>query len=115
MLFRALRMMRRLGVGDWERLSCVRLSLCYGYIELGRADRARRHGLAALATAEEAGDAERMKKALYLVGETEKRAGMPLDAYSRFCRLQAEHYPDNPGLADMLMYADTHRLVNLLA
>ncbi len=115
MLFGALRMLRKLGASDWERLSCVRLSLCYGYIELGRVDRARRHGLAALRAAEAVGDTKQLQKALYLVGEAEKRAGLPLDAYSRFCRLQNEHYPDNQGLADMLMYADTHRLVNLLA
>lgn len=114
-LFTALRMIRHLGVETFERISRVRLSLCYGYIELGRFAHARRHGLAALRCGEQAADPELCGYALYLLGETEKQAGNAGRAVRYFERLQRERYPENPALPDLLMAAETHKLVNLMA
>jgi len=114
-LFAALRMLRRLRAGIWERRSSVRLALCYGYIEIGRFERARRHGLIALRAAESAADDDFVKKALYLLGEVEKQAGNHRRAYRYFERLRARCFPDDEALTDLLMAADTHKLVNLMA
>lgn len=115
LLFAGLRMMRRLGSGIWEVRSRARLSLCLAYLEIERYDRARVHGERGLAAAEELGDTEAVKKALYLLGELEKLDGRRLVAYSHFARLRDEFFPTAAGLADMLMATDTHKLINLMA
>ncbi len=112
-LFRSLRSLRTLDHREWE--SVVRLDLCYAYLEIGRLDPARRHGLAALRCAERTEDYEQVKNSLYLLGEVAKLAGESLSAYSFFSRLRDEFYPEKQFIADMLMTVDTRQLVNLRA
>lgn len=114
-LHRSLRTFRRLRNKSWERLSDVRIALCYAYIEAGRLDHAARHGNVALDAARDAEDSDRLKKALYLLGEVEKQRGDTRGAFQLFSRLQHVFFPDHPQLVDLLMQAQTHRLVNLLA
>jgi len=112
-LFGSLRLLRKLKLFEWE--SHIRNDLCYAYLEIGRIEHARRHGLAALADAEKRGKWEQVKNSLYLLGEVAKEAGESLDAYSYFSRLRDEFYPEKQFIADMLMTVDTRQLVNLRA
>lgn len=93
----------------------LRLSFCFAYLEVERPHHARLHGLAGLKMAEECGNPDLVKKALYLLGEVEKLAGDDLTAFSHYARLQEEYYPDNPFLPDLLLENDTNKLVNLWA
>ncbi len=114
-LFQARRNYRRLDVGEGHGLVMVRLALSFGYLEIGRSRRARLHGAVSLQLAERCGDRDLIKKALYMLGETEKLCGDELAAYTYFCRLQEEFYPENPYLPDLLLDNDTNKLVNLWA
>ena len=111
--FRALRWLRYLGARVYE--VWPHLDLCYAYIELGRYDRAREHGLRALELAEETGEAARLKNALYLLGETERAAANPERAYEYFSRLQREFFPESPQLAELMVFVDARQIVNLRA
>lgn len=112
-LFASLRLLRRLGAGQWE--SFVHLDLCYAYLDLERFDHARRHGLAALRLAEARGQDAQVKNSLYLLGEIAKHDGDRYSAYDYFTRLQDEFYPDNGSIVGMLMAIDARRLINLKA
>jgi len=118
-LFKAIRTLRRLvSAGHLacnSMLARAHLGLSYGYLEIDRLVPARKHGNAALASAEQAGDPEVRKKSLYLVGEIAKAAGDSFTAYDFFSRLQREFHTDNPALADLLMATDTRQLINLMA
>ncbi len=111
--FRALRWFRYLGARVYEVVPS--LDLCYAYIELGRYDRAREHGLRGLALAEESGESERVKIALYLLGDVEKAAGHYEDAYDYFWRLQQEFYPESPQLPELMLVLEMRQIVNLRA
>ena len=111
--FQALRWLRYLGARVYE--VWPQLDLCYAYIELGRLDRARDHGLRALALAEENGDAVIIKNALYLLGETERADGHLDCAYQYFCQLQKQFYPESPQLADLMVVVEARQMVNLRA
>lgn len=93
--------------------SQLRLALCYGYIEIDRPHRARLHGVAALAAAQEAENDDLIKKCLYLLGEAEKLVGDEEAAYACFADLQS-YYPETPHLPELLMGMETHRLINIL-
>jgi tetratricopeptide (TPR) repeat protein len=111
--FRALRWLRRFGAYAYEAVP--HLDLCYAYIELGRYHRARRHGLRGLAIAEDCGEVDRVKIALYLLGETESAAGQYEEAYDYFSRLQQRFYPESPQLRELMVFVDMRQMVNLRA
>ncbi len=111
--FRSLRWLRRFGAHRYEVVP--QLDLCYAYIELGRYDRARDHGQRGLAIAEEFGDQDRVKIALYLLGETESAAGNYEEAYDYFSRLQRQFYPESPRLPELMVFMDMRQMVNLRA
>ena len=111
--FQALRWFRYLGARVYEVIP--ELDLCYAYIELGRYDRARTHGRRGLELAEETGEPERMKIALYLLGETESAAGNLEEAYGYYSRLQQGFYPESPQFAELMMVVDARQVVNLRA
>lgn len=112
-LYQSLRMQRALG----ERLYQIgpRLSLCFGYLELGRYGRAQHHGRAALLLAEDAGEPEGLKAALFLLGESAKLNGLDLLARRYFSRLQESFFPKDTYLTDLLMVIDARQMINLKA
>lgn len=114
-LISARRMIRRLGLPTLEARTGLRLTLCYAFLERDRPRLARKHGLRALAQGEANGDDALIKKALYLLGEAEKKAGDREQAYAYFDRLESLNQPERTGLADLLMAVESHRLVNLKA
>jgi tetratricopeptide (TPR) repeat protein len=111
--FQALRWFRRFGTRAYE--IWAHLDLCYAYLELDRCRRAREHGCRALALAQETGDAQCLKNALYLLGETERTDSNLESAYDYFSRLQQQFYPDNPQLVEWMLLVETRQLVNLRA
>lgn len=112
-IFRSLRLLRQLGLHEWE--SFIRVDLCYAYLEIGRLRHARRHGLAALVDAERRGNGQQVKNSLFLLGEVAKMSGESYSAYSFFSRLRDEFYPDKDFIADTLMMIDARQLLNLRA
>ncbi|MEM6455595.1 MAG: hypothetical protein AAF772_10905, partial [Acidobacteriota bacterium] len=110
---RSLRRFRRLG--NRQQQAAIHLDCCYGYLECGQLTRARRHGSRALALAEAIWDGERVKNALFLLGETARAAGDQDAAVRRFDRLQKTFYPDQPHLTDLLVHLEMRQVVNLRA
>lgn len=113
LVFRSLRMLRRLEARAFQRYPHI--SLAYGYLEIGRPHRAARHGLRALALSEEVNDTQSVKNLLYLLGEAATLMGSPADARRCFESLQRRFYPGQEQLADALMAVDVRPLVNLRA
>ncbi len=92
-----------------------RLSLCYGYLEIGRMRSALRHGHRALEQAEHFGDDDSIKNAHFLLGETRSQLGHEEQARKHFQYLQRRYYPDAPHIPDLLLAIDVRQLVNLKA
>lgn len=113
LLYRSLRGLRRSGARRYE--FHPRLSLSLARLECGDARAALRHGRAALAGAERAGDAEGIKAALYLLGEAAKQGGDVGLARAYYGQLQVRFYPENSSLADLLLAVDAREMVNLKA
>lgn len=112
-LFQSLRALRRAGARRYEMYT--RLSLCYGYLEAGRVDRALEHGYEVLQLADEFGDRESTKNALFLLGEAQKQAGDETAARVHFDELQRSFYPAEGYLSDLLLTVDVRQMVNLKA
>ena len=112
-LFRSLRILRRLGARAYQR--GPQLSLAFGYLEIGRHHRAVQHGFTALRLAEEVGDDQTVKNALYLLGEAANEIGSPDDARRCWQALQRRFYPGQERLAEALMTVGVRRLLNLRA
>jgi len=113
LVFRSLRMLRRLGASSYQRYP--HSALAFGYLEIGRCDRAARHGLTALRLAEEVGDDQSIKNALYLLGEAANLMGSPDDARRCFASLQRRFYPNHEHLTETLMAVGVRGLLNLRA
>lgn len=111
--FRSLRILRRLGARAYQRYP--RISLAFGYLEIGRYDRAIRHGFAALRLAEEVGDNQEVKNCLFLLGEAARLLGSPEDARRCFESLQRRFYSEHSHLVDALMAVEVRGLLNLRA
>jgi len=111
--FTALRTLRRHDAPVYE--AWPHLDLTYAYLEIGRPERARRHGERALALGEETGYRDVVKNALFLLGEAEQACERSDLAYEHFQRLQREFYPDSPRAASLMLAVDTRRLINLRA
>jgi TolA-binding protein len=58
---------------------------------------------------------DRVKNALYLLGDAEREAGDLDSAYEYFYRLQQRFYPDSPQLVDMMVAVGMRKMVNLRA
>lgn len=112
-VIQSLRTLRGLGARLW--LVFPHMDLCYGYLEIGRCRRARRHGERALALAREMGDDDAAKKCLYLLGEAAFTSGDEDAAAEYFTELQRRYYPEIAGLKEMLLALDLRKLVNLKA
>lgn len=113
--FRALRRLRHLGSDHYEIEVWARLDLTYAYLELGRPQRARRHGLRALELAEASGDPDRIKNSLFLLGETERVAGNGEVAHQHFRHLQRRFFPQSPQIVDLMVAVEMRQVVNLRA
>lgn len=113
MIFKSLRILRRLALPRFEALPCI--SLAYGYVDIGRYRPALKHGFRALQLAEAAEDRDTTKQALYMLGEAAKMAGASHAAYRFYTRLQTEFYPGDNSLAELLLTVDTRNLINLRA
>lgn len=113
LLFRGLRMVRSVGGKRFE--GRLRLSLCFGYLEIGRQRRALEHGLAALELGTTYDDDDVLKNAHYLVGEAYNELGHHETAHDFFVRLQRRYYPDAVHVPELLMAVDVRKLVNLKA
>lgn len=113
LLFTGLRTLRRFGAERFE--ARVRLSLCWGYLEIGRLRRALGHGLRALEQADRFGDIESIKNAHYLLGEAYNELGCHGTARDYFTRLQKRFYPEAVHVPELLMAVDVRNLINLKA
>jgi tetratricopeptide (TPR) repeat protein len=113
LLYASLRMMSRLAAPDLRPRP--RLSLAFGYLEIGRFDHAARQSSAALAEARQAGDETSIKNALYLLGQTRNLQGDEDRARACFCELQRTFYPDNTAIPDFLLAIDVRRIIHLKA
>ncbi len=112
-LYESLRSLRGLGARIFER--GPRLSLCFGLLEVGRYRSAGKHGLAALELAEEVGDKDVVKNALYLLGEAANLARDTGSAREHFTDLQERFFPADRYLPDFLLAIDVRKLINLKA
>ncbi|HVR95351.1 MAG TPA: tetratricopeptide repeat protein [Thermoanaerobaculia bacterium] len=112
-LFRSVRLGIHRGNGFIRILP--HLDLCFAYLEIGRHDRARAHGEKALALAESFGEADSIKNALYLLGETANLMGDQAQALEYFERLRRDFFPASPYLAQFLLAVDVRKIVNLHA
>lgn len=114
-LFTVRRTYFRVRMDSGMALGRLRLSFCFGYLEIGKYHQAILHGRAGMEIGESCGDRTLVQKALYLLGEAEKLNGDEMAAYTHYARLQEEFYPDNPYLPDLLLNNDTNTFINLWA
>jgi tetratricopeptide (TPR) repeat protein len=112
-LYESLRLLRRFAAERYQVLP--RLDLCFAHLETGRYVPAQRQGMVALELAEKIGDAEGIKKALYLLGEAANLMGDTGTASGYFTRLQRNYFPDSPYLPGFLLAVDVRKMVNLHA
>jgi tetratricopeptide (TPR) repeat protein len=112
-LYESLRMLSRLDAQDLRPRP--RLSLAFGYLEIGRFDYAARQAHTALEEARRAGDVTSIKNALYLLGQTYNLEGDEARARDCFCELQRTFYPDNGAIPDFLLAIDVRRIIHLKA
>ena len=111
LLYRSLRMLRALGTRREQVFP--QLDLCFALLEVGRYRHAMRHGAQALMLAEEAGDQESTKHALFLLGEAAQQAGDLSGAREQFERLQERYFPEAVYLPEVLLTVDVRKLINL--
>lgn len=113
LLYRSLRMLRSLEARREQIFP--HLDLCFALIEAGSNRHALRHGTQALALAEEAGEDDSIKHALFLLGEAAQQIGDPARARELFERLQERYFPEASYLPDVLLTVDVRKLINLKA
>jgi|CXWL01.1.fsa_nt_gi tetratricopeptide (TPR) repeat protein len=113
LLYGALRTLRRLGA---RRDSMVpHLDLAFTLLEIGRYRLAARHAAQALALAEELGEQDSIKNALFLLGEAANLAGDSDTALDLFSRLEQRYFPGATHLAECLLTVNVRKLINLRA
>lgn len=113
LLYRSLRMLRSLGAHSEQVFP--HLDLSFALLEVGRYRHALKHGARALTLAEESGDEDSVKHALFLLGEAAQQAGDPGTARETFQQLQERYFPESRHLPDVLLAVDVRKLVNLKA
>ena len=87
------------------------IDLCYGYVELGQLEEARRWGTMGL---ELASEHRQIRNAHYLLGEAAYKAGDLEMADFHYAKL-AHFYPNFRHLKNLLMAVDLRAMVNLKA
>lgn len=113
LVYRSLRMLR--SIGARRELVVPMLDLSYVLLELGRPSLAIKHGIRALALAEEIGESDSIRHAYFLLGEATQQAGDTAVAEEYFERLQQRFFPNYERLAEFLFTVDIRDLVNLKA
>jgi tetratricopeptide (TPR) repeat protein len=113
LLYQSLALLRRFRARPAE--AGTRLDLCFAHLETGRYGHARRQAESALRIAEETGQVDAVKNALYLLGETESLSGIGDAAHAYFSRLQKDFFPDASYLPAFLMTVDVRKMINLHA
>jgi len=103
----AIELMRAAGAEGYVAESYI--DLCYGYLELGDLDNARKYGEAGL---EKATETRQIRNAHYLLGEVSYKQGDAASAESHFEHL-SKFYPDFPQLKNVLLALDLRKMVNL--
>lgn len=113
LLYRSIRTFRRGGAIQYTMLP--HQDLCFAHLELKRPVSARRHGIRALELAEGCRDLAVVKNCLYLLGQVAmlQRDAEAANAY--FSELEQRFYPEQTGLATVLMSLDLRQVVNLRA
>jgi tetratricopeptide (TPR) repeat protein len=111
--YRSLRTFRRLDARRDQILP--HLTLAYAHLELERYRDALTHAGRALAMAEEAGEDDWIKNALYLLGEAACLAGDSQTAHGHFSTLQHRFFAHASDLPQVLMAVDVRSLINLRA
>ena len=111
LIYRSIRTFRREGAVQYSMLP--HLDLCFAHLELRRPASASRHGMRALDLAKRYGDSATTKNSLYLLGHVALLEGDTETARERFAELGQRFYPDQAGLADVLMSVDLRQVVNL--
>ena len=89
--------------------------LCFAHLELKRPVSARRHGQRALELAEKCQDLAVVKNCLYLLGQAAMQQRDTEAASEFFGELEQRFYPEQTGLATVLMSLDLRQVVNLRA
>ena len=113
LLYRSLKMLRELGARREQIIP--HLDLSFALLEVSRYRYALAHGACALALAEEAGEQDSIKHALFLLGEAAHQSGDASGARAHFQRLQTRYFPDASHLPDVLLAVDVRKLINLKA
>ncbi|MBI2214279.1 MAG: tetratricopeptide repeat protein [Acidobacteria bacterium] len=103
----AIDLMRAAGAEGYVAESYI--DLCYGYLELGDLESARKYGEDGL---EQATETRQLRNAHYLLGEVAYKQGDTVSAESHFQNL-AKFYPDFPQLKNVLLALDLRKMVNL--
>lgn len=111
--YRSLRTFRRLNARRDQILP--HLTLAYAHLELERTRDAMTHASRALEMAEEAGEDDWIKNALYLLGEAACLAGDSQTAHGHFSTLQNRYFAHASDLPQVLMAVDVRSLINLRA
>lgn len=106
-IHRAIDLMREAGAEGYVAESYI--DLCYGYLEFGDLDSARKFGEAGL---EKASESRQVRNAHYLLGEVAYKQGDAAAAESHFEHL-SKFYPDFPQLKNVLLALDLRKMVNL--
>ncbi len=113
LLYRSIRTFRHGGATQYMMLP--HQDLCFAHLELERPASARRHGMRALSLAEEYRDFAVVKNCLYLLGQVAMLQSDAEAATTYFTELEQRFYPEQPGLATVLMSLDLRQVVNLRA
>lgn len=111
--YRSLRTFRRLDARRDQILP--HLTLAYAHLELERFRDALSHAGRAFVLAEEAGEDDWIKNALYLLGEAACLAGDSDAAHGHFSTLQNRYFAHASDLPQVLMAVDVRSLINLRA
>jgi tetratricopeptide (TPR) repeat protein len=112
-LYRALRTACRRGSRRLEMI--LRVDLCFGNLELNQLARAAQQGERGLALAEEIGEVDWTKNALYLLGQVAVMQQRTDEGRARFTELQRRFFPQQPSLPDFLVGVDVRAVINLRA
>ncbi len=113
LIYRSIRTFRREGAAHYSMLP--HLDLCFAHLELHRPATARRHGQRALALAKQYEEPASIKNSLYLLGHVALQEGDSETARQYFAELGHHFYPDEAGLADLLVSLDFRQVMNLRA
>ena len=113
LVYRSIRTFRREGAIQLSILP--HLDLCFAHLELNRPSDARRHGQRALNLARQHNDWDAAKNSLYLLGQAAILDRDTEGARQFFHELQQRFYPEQTGLANVLMSLDLRQVVNLRA